>query len=114
MTDRGRERSDPPPEQEAAVLGLPRRQRRYKTTSTSAGRQRVIHHNVDPTEQEHIYRGTRTHVEGAVVKTKAEWAVFLFFFLLHGENEGAEGLRYALLSGLSVPQRADWAAAHEG
>lgn len=57
----------------------------------------------------HIQRATRTDVEGAVVKTKAERAVFL-----HGEHEGAEGLRYALLGGLSVPQRAHWAAAHEG
>ncbi len=59
----------------------------------------------------HIYRPTPTHVEE--VKTKAERAGF-FSSSSQGENEGAEGLRYALLSGLSVPQRADWAAAHEG
>lgn len=121
VTDRGREREVLHRSRKLLLLaGTTEKTEEVRNNvdnSRHAGRQwsgqRVIHHNVDPTEQDHIYRGIRTDVE--VVKTKRERGPYCFFFLsLHGENEGAEGLRYALLGGLSVPQRADWPAAHEG
>lgn len=102
----GGERGPPPPEQEAAA-GTGEKTEEVRN-NVDISRQRGIHHNVDPTVR-HIFPTVWADVPGAVVKTKAERAVFV-----HGENEGAEGLRYALLTGLSVPQRADWAAAPEG
>lgn len=112
VTARGRKR-DPPPEQEAAAAGT-----------------------VDTTEEVHKTTGILQHVDprGAGVeffytedgeqmwrqlcwrKTPLFFPFFCFCLLLflHAENEGAEWLRYALLSGLSVPQRAHWGAARQG
>lgn len=78
------------------------------TTSTSAGVQAACRPRragaafTEATEQ--MWRELRW-------KTTAGRPFFLF---LHAKNEGAEWLRYALLGGLSVPQRAHWGAVHQG
>lgn len=85
VTDRGREREVLHRSRKLLLLlaGWDYREDRGGTKQRrqqQAGRQRVIHHNVDPTEQDHIYRGIPTDVE--VVKTKREPGPYCFFFSL--------------------------------
>lgn len=107
MTDRGRER-DPPPEQEAAARTTVNTEETPNNVDISGRR------DIPPIPECRAKQGCDSRVSksrwgGHSGENKAQRALSS-----QVDHEGAAGLRYALLGGLPVPQRAHRAAAHEG